>query len=100
MIPSGRSDVARYKFKIPPGVGGQIKLTAALKYRRFTSVFSDYALGKKADLPIVTMATTEFTFNVGSETKASRSIRRQGLTGGGGIITASRSGSKTIPPGG
>lgn len=70
VIPSGRSDVARYKFKIPPGVGGQIKLTAALKYRRFTRVFSDYALGKKTDLPIVTMATTEFAFNVGSETKA------------------------------
>jgi tetratricopeptide (TPR) repeat protein len=70
VIPSGRSDVARYKFKIPAGVGGNIKLTAALKYRRFTRVFSDYALGKKTDLPIVTMATTGLTINVGSETKA------------------------------
>jgi len=45
-------------------------VAAVLKYRRFTRVFSDYALGKKTDLPIVTMATTEFAVNVGSETKA------------------------------
>jgi len=70
VIPSGRSDVARYKFKIPQGVGGNIKLTATLKYRRFTRVFSDYALGKKTDLPIVAMATTGLTINVGSETRA------------------------------
>ena len=70
VIPSGRSDIARYKFKLPPGVGGEIKLSAALKYRRFTRVFSDYALGKKTDLPIITMATTEQSINVGSETKA------------------------------
>jgi len=69
VIPSGRSDVARYKFKIPAGIGGQIKLAASLKYRRFTRVFSDYALGKKSDLPIVTMASTELSINVGSETK-------------------------------
>ena len=70
VIPSGRSDVARYKFKIPAGVGGQIRLSAALKYRRFTRVFSDYALGKKTDLPIITLATTELPVNIGSETKA------------------------------
>jgi len=66
-IPSGRSDVARYRFLIPENVGGQIKLTAKLNYRRFTRVFSDYALNKKTDLPIVTMATSERAVNVGTE---------------------------------
>ena len=68
-IGSGRSDVARYKFTIPPNVGGQIKLTAKLQYRRFTRVYSDYALGKSVDLPIVTMATAERALNVGEENK-------------------------------
>lgn len=65
-IQSGRSDVARYKFTIPNNLSGQIKLTAKLKYRRFTRVFSDYALKKSVDLPIVTMATSERIFNIGA----------------------------------
>jgi tetratricopeptide (TPR) repeat protein len=69
-IPSGRSDLARYKFMIPSNVGGQIKLTAKLQYRRFTRVFSDYALKKSIDLPIVTMATSERIFLVGEENKS------------------------------
>lgn len=64
-IPSGRSDVARYRFIIPQNLNGQIKMSAKLKYRRFTRVFSDYALGKPTDLPIVTMATTEKVLNIG-----------------------------------
>jgi Tfp pilus assembly protein PilF len=68
-IPSGRSDVARYKFTVPPNVGGEIKLTAKLNYRRFTRVFSDYVLSKNPDLPIVTMATSERVVNVGTENK-------------------------------
>lgn len=33
-IQSGRSDLARYKFTVPQNIGGQIKLTAKLRYRR------------------------------------------------------------------
>ncbi len=66
-IQSGRSDLARYRFAIPSSVGGRIKLTAKLQYRRFTRVFSDYALKKSVDLPIVTMATSERVVVVGSK---------------------------------
>jgi tetratricopeptide (TPR) repeat protein len=69
-IQSGRSDLARYKFAVPANVGGQIKLSAKLQYRRFTRVFQDYALGKKVDYPIVTMAQSERILNVGAENKA------------------------------
>ncbi len=69
-IQSGRSDLARYKFTVPKNIGGQLKLTAKLQYRRFTRVFQDYALGKKIDYPIVTMAKTERILNVGNETKS------------------------------
>ncbi len=64
-IQSGRSDVARYKFTVPKDLAGQIKLTAKLKYRRFTRVFSDYALKKSVDLPIVEMAKSERILNIG-----------------------------------
>ncbi len=69
-IPSGRSDLARYKFTIPSNVGTQIKLTAKLQYRRFTRVFSDYALKKSLDLPIVTMATSERILLLNDENKS------------------------------
>jgi tetratricopeptide (TPR) repeat protein len=68
-IQSGRSDLARYKFTIPAGVGGDIKLTAKLQYRRFTRVFSDYSLKKSVDLPIVTMATSERILSTTMENK-------------------------------
>ncbi|MEP6903928.1 MAG: tetratricopeptide repeat protein, partial [Actinomycetota bacterium] len=69
-IPSGRSDLARYKFLVPAGLGGQIKLSAKLQYRRFTRVFSDYSLGKSKDYPIVLMAKSERNLFVGEENKS------------------------------
>ena len=65
-IASGRSDVARYRFQLPRDVGGAVRLTARLRYRRFTRVFSDYALGKSVDFPVVNVATTEFALRVGA----------------------------------
>jgi Tfp pilus assembly protein PilF len=64
-VGSGRSDVARYRFRIPADAGDALKITARLRYRRFTRVFSNYALGKNADYPVVTMATAEYTMRVG-----------------------------------
>ena len=69
-IPSGRSDLARYKFTVPQDLSGQIKISAKLQYRRFTRVFSDYSLGRSTDLPIVTIAATEKTINLNAETIA------------------------------
>jgi Flp pilus assembly protein TadD len=64
-INSGRSDVARYQFTVPPGAAGALHLTARVRYRRFTRVFSDYVLGKPMDYPIVNMATTEYVMRIG-----------------------------------
>src|SRR3989440_882963 len=63
-VGSGRSDVARYRFPVPKDAGDALKITAQLRYRRFTKVFSDYAMGKSVDFPVVTMATTEYTMRV------------------------------------
>jgi tetratricopeptide (TPR) repeat protein len=64
-INSGRSDLARYQFHVPAGITGALHLTARARYRRFTRVFSDYALGKSVDYPIVTMATAEYVMKIG-----------------------------------
>jgi len=64
-INSGRSDVARYQFTLPSGAAGGLHLTARVRYRRFTRVFSDYVLGKSVDYPIVTMAATEYVMRIG-----------------------------------
>jgi tetratricopeptide (TPR) repeat protein len=65
-IQSGRSDLARYKFKVPESLQGGLKIKATLRYRRFTRVFSDYVLGHSVDYPIVNMASTEYTMNLGA----------------------------------
>lgn len=65
-INSGRSDIARYRFKVPETLSGAMRLTARVRYRRFTRVFSDYSLGKSVDYPIVSMAATEYVMQVGS----------------------------------
>src|SRR5258707_6168403 len=64
-INSGRSDLARYQFQIPKTVTGALRVTARVRYRRFTRVFSDYVLGKSVDYPIVTMASTEYVLRIG-----------------------------------
>jgi len=64
-INSGRSDVARYQFQVPHNATGALRLTARVRYRRFTRVFSDYVLGKSVDYPIVTMASTEYLLRIG-----------------------------------
>jgi len=69
-IPSGKSDLARYRFSVPENVEGEFRLTASMKYRRFTRVFSDYVMGREKDFPIVTMTTANESFLVGEKTKS------------------------------
>lgn len=78
-IQSGRSDVARYRFRVPVQLKGAMFLQAKLQYRRFTKVFSDYALGKSLNYPIVTVASSaRQMLQLGVNTPAS--IEPQALT--------------------
>ncbi|HZE71741.1 MAG TPA: tetratricopeptide repeat protein [Pyrinomonadaceae bacterium] len=67
-IQSGRSDLVRYQFRVPDNAQQPLTLRARLRYRRFTRVFNDYALGKSLDYPIVSMATAEYMLRVGENT--------------------------------
>jgi tetratricopeptide (TPR) repeat protein len=64
-LQAGRSDVARYQFRVPGNLQTTLKLTASVRYRRFTRAFSDYSLNESVNYPIVTMATDECSLRVG-----------------------------------
>lgn len=65
-LQSGRSQVVRYRFRIPKDATGAVTLTATVKYRRFDQHFIDYAMSQKHyPEPVVEMATASRTVNVG-----------------------------------
>lgn len=64
-IAPGRSELVRYQFTVPKTARGKLRVTARVLYRKFNRFFSDYALGKSVDLPIVEMARQTITLNLG-----------------------------------
>ena len=71
-LQSGRSQLVRYRFRLPKDITGQISLTASVRYRRFNQHFIDYAItqtGQKEPkpypMPIVDMASETRTFKIG-----------------------------------
>jgi tetratricopeptide (TPR) repeat protein len=68
-IQSGRSQLVRYRFRLPKDIAGQVSLTATVKYRRFNQHFIDFAMDQKAGQhypqPIIDMASETKTFKIG-----------------------------------
>ncbi len=66
-IQSGRSQLVRYRFRLPKDISGAVSLTASVKYRRFDQHFLDYAMGAKHyPEPIIEMASETKTLNIGA----------------------------------
>jgi Flp pilus assembly protein TadD len=68
-IQSGRSQLVRYSFHMPPAADGPVTVTAAVKYRRFNQHFVDFAMnmpaGKHYEEVVVDMASASRTIAVG-----------------------------------
>ena len=69
-IPAGRSDIARFRFRIPRAWNAQsdnaITLRAVVNYRRFNQEYTNYVLsrqGKFFEMPVVRMAEADVTIN-------------------------------------
>jgi Flp pilus assembly protein TadD len=69
-IPAGRTDIARFRFRLPANwetAGkGSITLRATVNYRRFTQEYTDFVLRqqkRKLTIPIVKMAESEVRIN-------------------------------------
>jgi Flp pilus assembly protein TadD len=65
-LPPGRSDIARFRFRLPEqsknNSSQELKLEARVFYRRFTQEYTNYVLARQArklTLPIVEMAETQ-----------------------------------------
>jgi tetratricopeptide (TPR) repeat protein len=76
-IQSGRSQLARYRFRIPKDAKGSITISATVRYRRFNQHFIDYGMDQPADkhypMPIVDMASQTRTLTIGSNAPAAPS---------------------------
>ncbi|MEG9434634.1 tetratricopeptide repeat protein [Edaphobacter sp. HDX4] len=70
-IPSGRSQIVRYQFRIPAGSRGPISITTRVNYRRFDQHFIDFAMQKQHYVqPVVVMASRTRTFQLGDNPAA------------------------------
>ena len=66
-IQSGRSQLVRYRFRLPKTLTGSFTVTASVKYRRFDQHFLDFAMDQKHyPEPIIEMASETRTINIGS----------------------------------
>jgi Tfp pilus assembly protein PilF len=64
-IQSGRSQIVRYSFHMPPVSVGPVVVTATVRYRRFDQHFMDFGMnmssGKHYDQPVIDMVSTSRT---------------------------------------
>jgi tetratricopeptide (TPR) repeat protein len=66
-LQSGRSQLVRYRFRLPKDITGQISITAAVRYRRFDQHFIDFAMASKHyPEPIIDIASQTRTFPIGT----------------------------------
>jgi tetratricopeptide (TPR) repeat protein len=72
-IQSGRSQLVRYRFRLPKNAKGKYTITATVKYRRFDQHFANYAMagdpsapaGKPYPEPVMEIATQTRTLCMG-----------------------------------
>jgi tetratricopeptide (TPR) repeat protein len=65
-LQSGRSQLVRYRFRLPKGIAGEVSLTATVRYRHFNQHFIDFAMSEKHFAqPIIDMASQTRTFKIG-----------------------------------
>ena len=68
-VPPGAADVTRYRLTVPSEGASQVRVSVALRYRKFDTTFLKHALGAETvnNLPVMTLARDEVSFWVGAE---------------------------------
>lgn len=67
-IMPGRSDLVRYRFRIPANARGTIELLAKVNYRRFRKQYTDFILKHSIQYPILELGAASFNLRVGRNT--------------------------------
>lgn len=79
-VPTGRSDIARYRFRLPAEMkAGALTLRARVNYRRFAQVYADYVSRRqnvRMPNPTVVMATAEVRVGGGGAANGGGAARR------------------------
>jgi len=77
-LQSGRSQLVRYRFRLPKDISGQIVLNARVRYRRFNQHFIDYAMAQKQyPLPVVDIASDTRTVQIGENLPDAAAFRER-----------------------
>ncbi|HSE48448.1 MAG TPA: tetratricopeptide repeat protein [Terriglobales bacterium] len=66
----GRSQLVRYRFRLPESAQGPITVTATIRYRRFRRGYNNFILGKSVDYPVIDVASKSVTWNLGENAAA------------------------------
>lgn len=66
----GRSDLVRYRFRIPQDAQGPLKVTAKVNYRRFRQDFTDYVFPEHKTFPVVALAAKTIDLQLGDNAGA------------------------------
>jgi tetratricopeptide (TPR) repeat protein len=66
----GRSNLARYRFRLAENAKGPVTVTAKVWYRRFRRGYNNFILGKSVDYPVVEVASKSATWNLGENAPA------------------------------
>jgi Tfp pilus assembly protein PilF len=64
-IQPGRSDLVRYRFRVPDDAQGPLKVVAKVNYRRFRQDFTDYVFPEHKSFPVVTLASKTVALQLG-----------------------------------
>jgi tetratricopeptide (TPR) repeat protein len=68
-IQSGRSQLVRYRFRLPKEAKGDYTITATVKYRRFDQHFANYAMAGDPSAPAGNKPYPEPVMEIASETR-------------------------------
>jgi len=65
-VPPGAGDVTHMVFTVPPDATGELRVKAALRYRKFDLTYLRHVYGPETrnELPIMTLATDEIAFPI------------------------------------
>ncbi len=73
-IMPGRSDLVRYRFRIPPGGKGDLTVSVRLNYRRFRKSYTDFVLKDKPLYPVTEMSSRTVKLHIGDNAPVSSDI--------------------------
>jgi tetratricopeptide (TPR) repeat protein len=76
-LQSGRSQLVRYRFRLPKDITGQFTITAAVRYRRFDQHFIDYAMASKHyPEPIIDIASDTRVIHIGTNSASTDDLSK------------------------